>query len=386
MALLRLQNMTPPVYTEESRDFQLLCRLYDCVINGIKFDTDNITKLLDARFCRTSFLELLQTKLGFYTKQDIDDNKLRYVLESFPTLVKNKGSILAIKEAVFLFLRMYSASSNVRIAYYKKATVVSDGSTCPDHTLVIELKSFSTRPDTTVLEEIFKYILPTGVDYYILFVTEFSDTQSVFNPVDSATLLFVSDIIGSQVRGSDCVYDFSDSFTATESRTDFVLTQPAETIVGVTVNGTAATYTFDVVTSTVTLATACAADDVVVITYDTAAHRLINAVDTVSTISTDSVVNSAQFIGYYTADPVSTTDYAVAIVNSVPKIYVNGGWKVVSFLGSVEEEPTITADDDGSLIYLLGDTPVYELAINGSWIDYSNYARYILQTYGYPQS
>ena len=117
MSVIRLQEMTPQIYTDESRDFQLLSRLYDSVFNGLKFDTDSILDLIDTKECRTSVLQLLQTKLGFFTERKIDDEKLRSILECFPILVRNKGSLRAIKETLYLFLRMYSVSSNMEIYY-----------------------------------------------------------------------------------------------------------------------------------------------------------------------------------------------------------------------------------------------------------------------------
>ena len=53
MSIINVQEMTPQIYTEESRDFQLLSRLYDCVFNGMKFDTDSIVELIDTQQCRT---------------------------------------------------------------------------------------------------------------------------------------------------------------------------------------------------------------------------------------------------------------------------------------------------------------------------------------------
>ena len=52
MSVIRVQEMTPQVYTEDSRDFQLLSRLYDSVFNGVKFDTDSILSLIDTKSCR----------------------------------------------------------------------------------------------------------------------------------------------------------------------------------------------------------------------------------------------------------------------------------------------------------------------------------------------
>lgn len=51
MSVRRLQNNVPEVYVKESRDFQLLCRLYDCILNGVKFDIDSMLNITDSKSC-----------------------------------------------------------------------------------------------------------------------------------------------------------------------------------------------------------------------------------------------------------------------------------------------------------------------------------------------
>ena len=93
MRLVRLQNNTPNVYTNESRDFQLFCRLYDCVNNGFLYDSDTITDIIDTSMCRSSLLSLLQTKVGFFEDtSQLDDRGLRIILGAYPIIIKNKGS------------------------------------------------------------------------------------------------------------------------------------------------------------------------------------------------------------------------------------------------------------------------------------------------------
>ncbi len=62
MKLIRLQNMVPEVYPNNSRDFQLFCRLYDCVFNGNKFDIDSILDICDTEYIDSKLLRLLQSK------------------------------------------------------------------------------------------------------------------------------------------------------------------------------------------------------------------------------------------------------------------------------------------------------------------------------------
>ena len=115
MSLFRIQDNTPEVYTSTSRDFQLIGRLYDCIINGVKFDVDSILDIIDTSSIDNRLLKLLQTKIGFFSSKDINDESLRYVLKAFPNIIKHKGSLKSIKQAVCTFLKLNGIKSKVSI-------------------------------------------------------------------------------------------------------------------------------------------------------------------------------------------------------------------------------------------------------------------------------
>ena len=204
--MIRLQDKTPEVYCAESRDFQLFCRLYDCVVNGIKFDIDTIPDILDGMTCRSSMLQLLQTKVGFFTNKRLTDDALRYVLTAFPIMIKNKGSLKAIQQAVNVFFKVNGIKSEVQIWAVSEPTQVYD-TWVEDHTIVIGINSIIK--DVSLLEEIFRYILPTGFGYYFYFYNQVDEITSYLQE-HKATLLFTSDNINSQVRAIKDIYDGND--------------------------------------------------------------------------------------------------------------------------------------------------------------------------------
>lgn len=208
MSLLRMQNRTPPVYCEESRDFQLLCRLYDTIVNGLLFDIETITDIINTKNIRSSFLQLLQTKLGFFTLHNFDENTLRYVLSGFPIMVKNKGSRIAIEYAVNTFLKINNILSPVTVTFQKTPLTLYNGYTVPDHTIVVGISA--SLQEATILEEIFRYILPAGIAYYFYYYSTTSELTKVLED-DNAIILYVSDNINSVLR-SDDESDFMDSF------------------------------------------------------------------------------------------------------------------------------------------------------------------------------
>ena len=65
MKRFRIRDNVPDAYVKRSRDFQLLCDLFDIVNNGVKFDIDSIMDLSNTELTRESMLPYLQAKLGF---------------------------------------------------------------------------------------------------------------------------------------------------------------------------------------------------------------------------------------------------------------------------------------------------------------------------------
>ena len=80
--------------------------------------------------------------------------------------------------------------------------VLANGKFPENNSLVVRIHSFETKPDITVLEEIFRYILPAGINYYIEFDKNVELPDIVLYNVDSAELIFVSDNLNAEVRGT----------------------------------------------------------------------------------------------------------------------------------------------------------------------------------------
>ena len=203
MYMLRLQDKTPSVYCDESRDFQLLCRLYDCVYNALLYDVSTMTNILNTKECRNNMLPLLQTKLGFYTNHSMDNTSLRYILQSFPIVVKNKGSYNAIVQTLNTFLKIHNINSSVTVYYTLEEMTLYNKYVVPDNTVLIGVNT--SFQDTSLLDEVFKYILPVGVGYYFYFYSDITAFDQ-YQIEEKAKLLFVSDNINSQVRGSVPTY------------------------------------------------------------------------------------------------------------------------------------------------------------------------------------
>ena len=212
MKVIRLQDETPEVYTSQSRDFQLLCRVYDCLINSIKFDVDSIKKISSTRDIRTNLLPLLQTKVGFFSNSRSDDEALRLLLEVFPFVIKKKGSLKAINEVINAYLKIL----NLRIPIIITRTT---GNTqlynidIPEHTIVIGLNT-SFQNDSTLFRDLLSYVLPAGFGYYMYFYSSINELSNLIND-DKVAIIYVSDSINSLVRSED---DFVDNNVKDEIR------------------------------------------------------------------------------------------------------------------------------------------------------------------------
>ena len=184
----------------QSRDFQLIGRAYDCVINGVKFDIDTMLQVVNTEQCNERMLQLLQTKLGFFSDKNITDDELRYVLRAFPIIVKNKGSRKAIKQAIYAFLKAKHINTDVNI------TITNNSTSELPYMVRIAIKAEAL--DTTILNEIMKYILPAGYGFYYLFYTEAKGTT----PMElhtTANAVYITDELNSQIRSASDDYDAS---------------------------------------------------------------------------------------------------------------------------------------------------------------------------------
>ena len=197
MKVFRIQENTPEVYTNTSRDFQLIGRLYDCVINGIKFDTDSILRIIDTESIDSKLLKLLQTKIGFFTSADITDDDLRYVLESFPMIVKNKGSLKGINQAIAVFLKLKHIKSDVKVDIFNKYGT---------HPYTVQINLNMPYTDTILLDEILKYVLPTGYVVAYSFYNDIGKFDAVMDTKIGANLIILKDSVNSIVRGNYISY------------------------------------------------------------------------------------------------------------------------------------------------------------------------------------
>ena len=168
--MFRTQEDVPEIYVNESRDFQLLCRLKDAIQGAIKYNIDSLRHLNNTLEMNSTLLPLLKSKVGFFKEDTLSEDQLRYLLAGFPYLMKYKGSKKAIDSAVNLWFRVNRIGG----------TLVSCD--IDNTTYEITINIDTTPQDTDLLDTLFKYLIPTGyiVKYNFASKTEHTDRYSMY--------------------------------------------------------------------------------------------------------------------------------------------------------------------------------------------------------------
>lgn len=200
MAVFRLQEHAPDAYTRKSRDFQLLCNVFDCMNGGVKFDIDSIRDITDTHYCNDKLLNFLQTKLGFFTSHPMTAQTQRIILKAFPYIIKNKGSRKGIEQAIQVFLKTQGIYGKVSVSPNNKQLVtdVDTGLSHIENIYVVELGIQSKSLETSLLTEILNYIIPAG---YIVRYSFYSgkNIQNIIYDSDIIDIIFVDKSLNSGV-------------------------------------------------------------------------------------------------------------------------------------------------------------------------------------------
>lgn len=206
--MIKIRNNVPDVYVRKSRDFQLLCNVFDCMNMAVKFDIDSIDNLTNTALCNENVLPLLQNNLGFFTNLNLTGKDLRTILKSFPYLIRNKGTVTGIKQAIQLFLKVVDTdrATNIEIINNKThRTALNYNIT--DLLYVVNINIKNNIIDTTILTEILKYIIPAGYAIKYHFYRDNNITNKVFAR-DVINIIFVN---SNENRGTLSVNSSSDT-------------------------------------------------------------------------------------------------------------------------------------------------------------------------------
>ena len=175
-----VENNVPDVYVNESRDFQLISRLFDLVFQSTRFSIDSMKYISDTKYCNNTLLPLLDSKVGFHTNLNLSDRTHRKILDAFPYIIRHKGSFIGVELVLNLFRRITGV------------LVTAELTDNPNEVLIIFEDNFY---DFNILCELLEYIRPVGLLFiYKKRVTIPSniDTYVTAKPVVGAAMEYVS--------------------------------------------------------------------------------------------------------------------------------------------------------------------------------------------------
>lgn len=166
--MIKLQDMTPDVYYNQSRDFQFIGRLYDIVLNSVKTNVDLIQACPISDNTDNKLIDLMAFTLGFKSKHNYSIKQLQALCTTFMKILKKKGSI----EAIELALTTLFQAENVDQEF---AYDLSD-----DNTL-LTLYIPGTLTDINLFKDLLTYILPAGMSVNIIrtFLVEKTDATLI---------------------------------------------------------------------------------------------------------------------------------------------------------------------------------------------------------------
>lgn len=159
--MFRFENSLPKCFVDESRDFQLMARLDDTLFMGQRADIATMTNVNHPTKCKNIFLDLLAKKVGFFTREYLDDDVLRAIIGAFQTTLKYKGTKKGIEMAVKTILKCENSIGEPIV------NIISnfDESTGLDH--YVQILTPVDLVHKVALREFLKYILPFGYIYIL---------------------------------------------------------------------------------------------------------------------------------------------------------------------------------------------------------------------------
>ena len=166
--LFKLEENVPDIYVEMSRDFQLLCRVYDICVNSNIITQSKIRQQLNIDQIDDKLLKLLAGRLGFSSDNYIPTDVMRNILLQFPSMIKNKGTKIGVEQAIRSVINQTFNVSDVSIGS------VSDVGVSVGEIKVTVTSDDAGVVDMSYLSDVLKYVVPVG--YTVNIVIEQTST------------------------------------------------------------------------------------------------------------------------------------------------------------------------------------------------------------------
>lgn len=169
-------KQTPQPY-RESRDFQLLSKLYDILFNSSRSYSDTIKSIQNGNVIDVSELRSLTS--NFNPAHDWSNYLLNGIANSFNYILKSKGTISAVKYCINILLRLQGIPTNHEVIITTSENMenlfsgnlarlvepLDDSSISTNYLYVIIPRFLATQG---LVQDLLDALLPVGVTYRVI--------------------------------------------------------------------------------------------------------------------------------------------------------------------------------------------------------------------------
>lgn len=170
--MINIQKSTPSVYFNNSRDFQAVGRTLELLLNYVQMNIDNMEGNYRIDNMNPTLLKYLLANLGFEGSHEYVNVDLLILAKVFKWMMKKKGTRLAIKYIIYVVLRSfhYEYMFDVFIPTLDQFIMRPIDMSTQDISELYQIQIIlpTAIKDTTLIEDLLDYILPTGFTYRII--------------------------------------------------------------------------------------------------------------------------------------------------------------------------------------------------------------------------
>jgi hypothetical protein len=178
--MFKTENNVPPVYVEESRDFQLFCKLLDLVVNSVRYESTSINHM-SVDCIDDKLLTLLLSRYGIKVTYEHNDY-FRTLVGCINEVVRYKGSRYSIDCLINAFLRIYNLSGGYKVDINKQEGIINI------HLATRTLSNDIVNNLLTTIQQFTNTAMLVNIDYVISTPIDFKvgvDNKVDINPIES---------------------------------------------------------------------------------------------------------------------------------------------------------------------------------------------------------
>lgn len=166
--MIKTYTQVPEYYYKESRDFQLLGRIFEGVFNYSKTAIDTLSNNPLSRNSDIALMDLVTKTVGFESRHNYDIPNLVALANSFKSILRIKGTKKSIEDCVRLLLNAQNIYEEFEVNINTLAVPGESPEAPKIHNRLVTIYIPEEVKDVSLLEDMLEYVLPVGFDYIIV--------------------------------------------------------------------------------------------------------------------------------------------------------------------------------------------------------------------------